>query len=984
MLSHKILTRQDVGRAASYYEDSADDYYAKDGSSSGWQGLGAKTLKLKGAVDSESFRKLLAGDISYLESSMQEKSTETSLSQTNPVNSNVRHKTRHDSNNRIGIDFTFSAPKSLSMQALIALDSNIITAHDKAVKRTLEITEKKAEARKKINGKSYVEKTKNLIIAKFRHETSRERDPQLHTHAIIMNLTQREDGRWCALRNDEIIKMTKYLGAVYRSELAASLQKMGYSLRDEGKGFFELAHITKQQIDGFSKRSDQIEELLAKQGLNRTTATQSQKQRATMLSRSPKVATERSEILKEWQQTAKELGINFDHSTYNKQSHIQQNGLDKSVKLEITKVAKLEAAKRAVRFAINHLSEREAVIKEREILDIATKQSIGATTLPAIKRELQHHIKSGHLIKEDELYKPTADAAKETSQVKSKEGWIDEIAHKGKTKTEARSYINKAIKQGRLIKLEPRYTTESAIRKEKHILQIEHRGRNSQIPIMPIEVATKQLKPSNLNQGQKEAALLILTTTNRIVGIQGYAGTGKSHMLKATKQMIEQSGYNIKALAPYGSQVKALKTLGIEARTLASFLKAKNKNLDSRTIIIIDEAGVIPTRQMEQALKLIEKNNARAGLLGDIAQTKAIEAGKPFEQLQKAGMSTAYMEQIERQKQPKLKEAVELAAKGQTTSSLELISKITEIKNEERRLQRIVNDYTALSPSDRDKTIIVSGTNVARRFINNAVREKLKSNGELETKETTLDTLTTRDATAAERKYSKYYHLHDIIIPEKDYPKIGLKQNALYEVTGKGEGSQNKLIVKAKESGKIIEFSPMIYNKIRPYEHQCTELAIGDIVRITQNYSKLGLVNGDRLKVNEIQIPEQHKGKRNGERVGEQESRYIMLESPDKSGSFKLPTNKPLHLDYAYATTVHSSQGLTSDLSLIDIKTKSLTASQDAYYVAISRARTEVRIYTDNIKELPRAVSRMREKGVAIEVEKTSSYRHTCSVKVKT
>lgn len=101
MLSHKILTRQDVGRAASYYEDSADDYYAKDGSSSEWQGQGAKTLKLKGKVDSESFRKLLAGD--------------TGLGQANSSNnSNTRSATRHDSNHRIGIDFTFSAPKSLS------------------------------------------------------------------------------------------------------------------------------------------------------------------------------------------------------------------------------------------------------------------------------------------------------------------------------------------------------------------------------------------------------------------------------------------------------------------------------------------------------------------------------------------------------------------------------------------------------------------------------------------------------------------------------------------------------------------------------------------------------------------------------------------------------------------------------------------------------------------------------------------------------
>lgn len=958
MLSHKVLTRQDVGRAASYYEDSADDYYAKEGNSSEWQGAGAKTLKLKGAVDSEKFRQLLAGN--------------TKLS--NEATRSARSSTRLDSNQRIGIDFTFSAPKSLSMQALIGMDKNIITAHDKAVKRALKIAEKKAEARKKINGKSSVEKTKNLIIAKFRHETSRERDPQLHTHAIIMNLTQRSDGRWCALRNDEIIKMTRYLGAVYRSELALNLQKMGYNLRDEGKGFFELAHITQKQIDGFSKRSDQIEQLLEKRGLTRSSATAEQKQRATMQSRAPKVATARDEILKEWQATAKELGINFDHLSYSKESgkesgkggNRESELTTNSINITLSKVAKLEAAKRAVKFAINHLSERESVIKERELLNIAIKHAMGAARFSDMRTELHRYIKSGSLIREEALYRPVNQAAISSSQDKSAKAWVDELTTQGRTKTEARKYVKEAIKQGRLIKSEVRYTTQKALDREKKILQIEHEGRNTIEPIMPSDIAKKQLAPTNLNSGQKQAALLMLTTTNRIVGIQGFAGTGKSHMLSTAKKMIEESGYNIKALAPYGSQVKALKTLGIEAKTLASFLRSKDKNIVSRSVIVIDEAGVIPTRLMEQTLKLIEKTNARAVLLGDIAQTKAIEAGKPFDQLQKVGMSTAQMQQIERQKQLLLKEAVELAAIGDTTASLKLISNITEIKNEEKRLQSIVTDYMTLPPADRDKTIIVSGTNIARRYINREVRAKLKSTGELDIKGAVFDTLTNKDTTGAEREYSKYYHIGDIISPEKDYPKIGLKQNELYEVIDNGSGSGNKLKVKSKNNRGSIEFSPMTHSILHIYQLENTELAIGDRVRITRNDPKLNLVNGDRLKVKDLQ-----EGHILLTRVDEDSnSGKGSTNAINKNCDVKLLTNKPLHIDYAYATTVHSSQGLTSDRVLIDIDTKSLTTTKDIYYVAISRARKEARIYTNNTPELPKAISREKAKSAALDIAK--------------
>ena len=115
---------------------------------------------------------------------------------------------------------------------------------------------------------------------------------------------------------------------------------------------------------------------------------------------------------------------------------------------------------------------------------------------------------------------------------------------------------------------------------------------------------------------------------------------------------------------PYSTQVRALRELGVEAKTPASFLAAREKVLDARTVLVIDEAGSVPTRQMEQALRLADERGARVVLLGDTRQTKAIEAGRPFDQLQAAVMATAVMGEIQRQKDPGLRHAVALAARG--------------------------------------------------------------------------------------------------------------------------------------------------------------------------------------------------------------------------------------------------------------------------------------------------------------------------------
>jgi conjugative relaxase-like TrwC/TraI family protein len=914
VLSHKVLTRQDVGRAASYYEDGADDYYAREGEASAWQGKGAAALGLTGAVDDERFRELLAGDVSG-------------------DGATSRTATRHDANARIGIDLTFSAPKSVSLQALIGSDPTIIRAHDLAVERAIAVAEERAQARKKTRGRSRVEDTGNLVVAKFRHETSREQDPQLHTHALVLNLTQRRDGEWRALHNDQIVKTTRYLGAVYRAELAAELQKAGYALRHGRDGFFELAHIDRGQLEAFSRRATQIERQLAADGLTRDTATSDQTQRAALDTRQRKVSMERQALHAEWRARAREVGINFGR----REPAIERDpGLN-----EKRPPTAAEGARRSVRFAVAHLTERQAVVEERELVDRALKHAVGSASLADVRQEIERQRAAGYLIREDPLYAPADRTATATPKLRG--AWVTLLTEQGVAREEAGRRVDEAIREGRLVAAEHRYTTQTALEREKRILRIEREGRGKVAPIAPRDEVQKRLGPTKLTAGQREAVELIASTPNRVAGVQGYAGTGKSHMLDAAKQLVEERGCRVVALAPYASQVRALREHGVESRTLASFLAARDKPLDARTVLVIDEAGTVPTRQMEQALKLAEKAGARVVLLGDTRQTKAIEAGRPFDQLQASGMATAQMQEIQRQKDPILRKAVDLAAKGEAARSLALLSDVREFGDAGIRRAAIARDFARLAPEERERTIVVAGTNEARREINRAVREDLGLAGRGQ--EHTL--LIRRDTTQAERAFAKNYQASEVIQPERDYRKAGLERGALYEVLETGPG--NRLTVRG-EDGKSIEFSPMSCRRLSVYAPERAELSVGDRVRITRNDAALDLANGDRFTVAAIQ------------------PKTITLEAGERR--IELPRDRPLHLDHAYATTVHSSQGLTAERVLIDADTRSKTTSKEAFYVAISRAQREARVYTDDRTRLPQAVERESQKHAALDLER--------------
>ncbi|MBE9182519.1 relaxase domain-containing protein [Oculatella sp. LEGE 06141] len=278
-----------ASQAESYYEK--DDYYTSTESSantnlpirdSQWFGTGAIALGLQGEVDSSDFKQLLHG---Y-----------------SPEGQRLHAKRINPRTHRAGTDYTLSAPKSVSIAALIQGDRRVVAAHNQAVGITLSILEQRfSRTRISNNGTQVHVHTGNIIAATFRHHTNREQEPQLHTHCVVMNATQRS-GRWQSMSNEAVFIHQKLLGQIYQNELAYQLQQVGYEITPLANGQFELAGYSQEVRDSYSTRRKEIKAYLAnvEETLNRTPSAHQREQAALRTRRNKAKAIARDVLQQNW------------------------------------------------------------------------------------------------------------------------------------------------------------------------------------------------------------------------------------------------------------------------------------------------------------------------------------------------------------------------------------------------------------------------------------------------------------------------------------------------------------------------------------------------------------------------------------------------------------------------------------------------------------------------------------------------------------
>ncbi len=917
-----------AGAALQYF--SADNYYTQDEGLeySQWFGLGAESLGLKGQVDRAAFFDLLQGKVDGAELGRWIRDSKTGES--------VRE-------HRPGLDITFSAPKSVSLLAEVLGRQEVRQAHEDAVSHTLRFIESEHTHTRFTEGaQTHVVKTGNLIAGLFRHNTSRDLDPQTHTHAVLMNATQREDGQWRSLSNDAIYQAQRLIGATYTSELAHRLQALGYALeRVDDKGNFEVAGITREQIEHFSQRRAEIEAALEARGIRLADATPEQKEEATLRTRAHKKAVDHATLLETWTSRAQALGLDLGKVQEQAEAQRARGGIVRADRITGTQ---------ALEFATAHLIEREVVVSGQDLLAVAIEHGAGRVSAHEIQQAFVQMERQGILVQ-------LPDGDYTTRKMLGSERWaLEQVrAQRGQTPT---------IMDG------------PAVAERLH--------------------RQEQVQGFKFTAGQRDAITKVLTSADRFVAVQGLAGSGKTTMLRALRELAQEQGYTVRGMAPTGAATKVLaREAGIASDTVAMFqIKERQLRKDiafaqvyapdfqrKQELWVVDESSFLAQRQKARLDYAALKAGAKVVYLGDILQLQAVEAGKPFELAQRNGIETAFMTEISRQKTPDLKKAVDILTsldqieQGQRLTNIELknnarafdyldrAGQVQEVKGEAAALVvAVVNEVVGLGPAERERTLVITPFNEERKAINEGVRGGLKSRGELPHKEETHQILVSKGWTRAKQRESQYYRKGDVIRFGRDYRKIDALKGDYARV--ESVDAALGLVRLRKTDGRSLDWHPAQYTKVEVFNSENRALAVGDLIRMTR--SEETFKNGEVAKVVAAQGPEV--------RVEWQRGKETRMET------LNLGLHK--HWDHAYASTVHAAQGATQHRTLFLIRaSKTVGESQQlagiekmakifgdrSFYVGITRASHELKIFTDDKVAACRAVTSRQDKTSAAQ-----------------
>ena len=696
-------------QASSYYE--ADDYYADGGlSPSEWQGEGAKELGLDGEVERDAFRDMLDGK----------------LPDRQQLGTTRDGKLEH----RPGWDVTMSAPKSVSIMAEVAGDRRLVGAHDRAVKAALGFAERHAAAtRIREDGAALRHQTGNLAIASFRHDTSRAKDPQLHTHNVIMNMTRDTDGNWRSLEPRALYQLQKAIGAIYRQELAVGVRSLGYEIEPGKDSLFEIRGVSPEVIRAFSERAAQFEARLAERGQTRETASAEEKQIAALDTRVAKETVNRAELVKEWRATADAAGFG-----QKERQALVETATTNAVQADYGPLIAAQGellAHRAVAFAAENLGERQSVFSAADLEKEAGRFGLGRVTASQIGDGIAKASRDGELAPRTFLDKRGAEFAG--------------------------------------------FTTATNIENERRMLRVEAEGRGAAAPILSATQASKAVARAQLqsdhrwNSGQRDATRALLTSTNRVTAVQGYAGTAKTTTVLATFASEAQAkGLTVTALAPTASAARTLgDALGMRGETVARHLIGNARSPRGGGVWIVDEASMLSARDMASLLELGAKANARIVLVGDVKQLGSVGAGAAFAQLQDAGMATAKLDEIVRQTNTATKEAVLASIEGDARKALTALDRgggtIVENADRAERFAEIAKAYASLDAKERARTLVIEPSRAGRDALTADIRAELTKVGALTGPTITTQSLVGKGLSRTEARDPMSYERGDMV-----------------------------------------------------------------------------------------------------------------------------------------------------------------------------------------------------------------------------
>ena len=869
------------------FASAQQNYWSRDQQGhSEWQGRLAQKWNLSGAVEAEHFARLSEGQ--HPHTGVQLVRHQVSRTYEGKFGKEVT-----SAEHRAGWDATFSAPKSVSLTALVGGDDRVREAHRDSVRAALSELERYTQAR--IGNVHAPETTGKFVAATFEHDTARPvagyAAPQLHTHAVIFNVTERDNGQPRALQPHEIFVSQRYVTAVYRSELALRLEKLGYEVERGKHGQPEIRGYTKEYLEASSPRREQIKDHLREQGIDGAAAAQI----AAHHTRDSKELLSPDEVLRRHRELAAQYGHQADRVVAQAREHGQYQIREPEMQ-----------AQRAVTWARDHVFERSAVQDRRVILEAALARGMGDTTYASVRQDFERRIKAGE---------------------------FREVPHSG---------------AGR------QFTTTAMVHMEREIVSRMQEGnrRDYGDPMLvspQVRIRTEE-RHSELSASQRQAVDDILISREKIVGLDGIAGAGKTTALAVVREGAEADGYRVEGFAPTSRAAQKLAEAGMETSTLQKHLaRGQQPDTGGKRLYILDESSLASTRQVYEFVNRLHLND-RVLLVGDRRQHEAVEAGRPFAQLQDAGMKTVRLDEILRQKDPELKQVVEQLARGEVREAIQNLDRqgrVHEIPGRDDRIAAIAREY-AKSPGT---TLVVSPDNGSRMEINERIHAELQGRGIVSGEEHRIRTFVPRQGlTGADRTWAERYEVGDVLRYSRASKETGI---------GKGEYAQvksidapaNRLTVELQD-GTERTYDPRRQQGVSVFREELRNFSEGDRVQFTAPANDLKVANRELGTIGSIDGD----GRLN-----------LKL---DNGRAIELDPNRHMHLDYGYAVTSHSSQGQTADRVLINVDTdlgaKDLLNSRMAY-VAVSRGAHDAQIFTNNAAALGQELSRDVSHAPAIQ-----------------
>jgi conjugative relaxase-like TrwC/TraI family protein len=610
-----------VGYSARHLEHS--DYYAEGERVIGqWHGRGSELLGLSGDVRTEQFEALREGYDPATGEFLRQRHSADRIAADGSTQSRGRNL----------YDFTFSAPKSVSLMASqLGRDERLVTAHRKAITEALAELETFAGARVRQNGANQDRLTGNLVAAVYHHDTSRELDPQLHSHAVAANLTyDGVEARWKALQASDIYQRRAYLTEVYRNALAREVCSLGYDIetkwdakgRDAG---FEIAGVSPELLTRYSQRSAQRDEAIAAfTQKNGRPPTDNEVAVLVRESRADKL-TEISTLEVQARQVARMTREEQDHLALLRETAVR------AAERRAPDFPQ-DKASPSLQHAKDHIFERVSVAHDYELLAEALRHGRARISLAELRGAMQ----------------------------------IEETT-------------------GVLLRAGSEVATRETLDRERQMVATVNRGMGAFNRMGGRDfAASDRLRPE-----QKRAVEFVLASRDLAVNLRGAAGTGKTATLEELHRALREAGRDVLAVAPTMSAVEELSRVGFQGAVTVERLlqdQALRQGLPGK-VVIVDEAGMLSGRQMAEMLRLAEAHSVRLVFSGDTQQIQSVEATDALRVLEKESqLRSVSLTQVQRQSVRAYREAMEALRvdAGQGFSRLEQMGAVHEVGFSER------------------------------------------------------------------------------------------------------------------------------------------------------------------------------------------------------------------------------------------------------------------------------------------------------------